>query len=152
MSRARLCEVLSSVSSQEITERDFLISQPTIVSGALTSVKVTPRNNLPTIGSQIINYTRFDLANFKLESIVWKGETSVAFLLKRPEFPAAIGYRILDRRFPGRSSLRMLRITEDDVEDVTIFVAGSSSKFTLRAKPTSDFFVGEKTINLTLGL
>ena len=150
MSRARLCEVLSSVSSCEVTENDFLISEPMKVSGAVTSVKVSPRNSLRSIGSQIVKYTRFDLANFELESIVWKGETTLSQLLKRPEFPAAIGYRILNRRLPGRSSLRMLRLTEDDVENVSIFVSGSSSKVTIRAKESSDFFVGEKTINLTL--
>lgn len=151
MSRARLCELLSSVSTHHITTGSYVIGKP-IASGdsGQTSITIKPRSSQRQIGSQNVTYTRLSLDKLPISSLVWRGEESLSELLSRDDIPICYNYRILDPNVPGKVMSRALRIKPEDIIDSPIFVSGSSVEITLYANPDSDFFFGSTVLTLRL--
>lgn len=148
MSRTRLCEVLSSLANCPITEHEFIISEPVIVDGVVTTVMVQPRNKTRRYGFQQVEYKRFDLSERPALILDWRGEQSTHDLAKRASLISHFPYRLPAFFGATASRPRRLRLQAEDVVYEPIFANTNLTKVTLRAVDKSDFFIGSWDVTL----
>ncbi len=148
MSRLRLCEVLSSLANCPITERDFVISDPVVVNGVVTSVMVEPRNRSRRYGFQQVEYKRFDLTQRPEITLDWRGEQNTHQLVQRAAMISHFPYRLLRNDGTSQTYPRRLRLQPEDIVYEPIFATTNRTRVVLRAAENSDFFIGSWPVTL----
>lgn len=147
--REQFLEMLSSMTSHEITLDRFVVSPAQAVTGVITQVDITPTTQSNIYGARHMQYKRFDLATVPPVAMAHQGEQFVHELVTRLYAKTLFKYRLKDRQHPLVNVPRFLKLTPQDIVDTTLpTLIIANTVIVLQAHPESDFFVGSLTVLL----
>ena len=147
--RSKFFEMLSSLSSHNIDQAQFVVTPPTALGGVHTYVEVTPEAKSNIYGALRVQYKRFDLSTLSPITLVRQGELYTTDLAKRLGNYTLFKYGIKDRLNENVMIPRFLQLTPEDIQASTLPPALLQAvTLQLHAAPTSDFFVGSLAVVL----